>query len=93
MNHHDTLRATAAPARPHPSRSISSQLRSAFSAVAAAAMAAIKQGLRRSMDSHLTSEWEFYVNTQAILLAGPDFSENVDRINQRIRGDGPRERR
>jgi enoyl-CoA hydratase/carnithine racemase len=57
-----------------------------------AAMAAIKQGLRRSMDSHLTSEWEYYVNTQAILLAGPDFSENVDRINERIRGGGPKER-
>lgn len=54
-----------------------------------AAMAAVKQGLRRSMDNHLTSEWEFYVNTQAILLAGPDFSENVDRIKQRIRGQRP----
>lgn len=55
-----------------------------------AAMAAIKQGLRRSMDNHLTSEWEFYVNTQAILLAGPDFSENVDRINRLIRGKSPK---
>lgn len=59
----------------------------------AAAMAAIKQGLRRSLDGHLTSEWEFYANVQAILLAGPDFAENVDRINRQIRGDGPREPR
>lgn len=52
----------------------------------APAMAAIKQGLRRGLENSLAGEWEYYVNTQAILLAGPDFSANVDRINRQVRG-------
>lgn len=55
----------------------------------AAAMSAVKLGLRRSMDRQLTGEWDFYVDTQSTLLSGPDFAEAVDRIMQRIQGDRP----
>ena len=60
-----------------------------LAARSAPAMAAIKQGLRRGLESSLSGEWEHYVNTQAILLAGPDFSANVDRLDQRLRGFAP----
>jgi enoyl-CoA hydratase/carnithine racemase len=60
-----------------------------LAARSAPAMAAIKQGLRRGLENNLSGEWEYYVNAQAILLAGPDFSANVDRLHQQIRGVAP----
>lgn len=48
----------------------------------AAALAVIKQALRRSADSSLANEWEFYVQAQSGLLKGADFSSAVESIQQ-----------
>ena len=45
------------------------------------AMAAIKEGLRRGMESTLFAEWEVNAYAQATLLSSNDFKEAVSAIN------------
>jgi enoyl-CoA hydratase/carnithine racemase len=49
------------------------------------AMAAMKQALRRGLDSPLTSEWEYYVNVQAVLLSSDEVAANIAALQQRVR--------
>jgi enoyl-CoA hydratase/carnithine racemase len=51
----------------------------------AGAMAAIKQALRRGLDSPLALEWEYYVNAQAILLSSEETAANIAALQQRVR--------
>jgi enoyl-CoA hydratase/carnithine racemase len=44
------------------------------------ALAIAKQGLRRGLESSLSSEWEFNLQAQAMLISGPDFAEAVAAI-------------
>jgi enoyl-CoA hydratase/carnithine racemase len=48
-----------------------------------AALAMAKQGLRRGMEGTLAGEWEFNLQAQAMLIAGPDFAEAVDALEQK----------
>ncbi len=43
----------------------------------ARAYAVAKSGLRRAMESSLAAEWEFNLEAQTMLIAGPDFKEAV----------------
>jgi enoyl-CoA hydratase/carnithine racemase len=47
------------------------------------ALAMAKQGLRRGMEGTLAGEWEFNLQAQAMLIAGPDFAEAVDALEQK----------
>jgi enoyl-CoA hydratase/carnithine racemase len=51
----------------------------------AGAMAAMKQALRRGLDSPLASEWEYYVNAQAVLLSSDETAANIAALQQRVR--------
>ncbi len=50
------------------------------------ALSAIKQGLRRGLESQIAAEWEYCVNAQAILIGGADFTVKVDRLLAQVRG-------
>ena len=47
------------------------------------ALAAARQGLRRGMDGSLEGEWEFNLQAQALLFAGPDFGEALAAMNEK----------
>ena len=47
------------------------------------ALAAARQGLRRSMEGTLEGEWEFNLQAQAMLFAGRDFGEAVAAMNEK----------
>ena len=49
------------------------------------AYTAIKEGLRRGMESSLAAEWEHNVYTQALLLGTEDFKESVQALKEKRR--------
>ena len=49
----------------------------------ALAYGAVKEGLRRGMESTLAAEWEFNVYAQAMLLKTQDFAEGVRAFREK----------
>lgn len=49
------------------------------------ALAIVKQGLRRGLESSLGSEWEFNMQAQAMLVSGHDFAEAVSAMEAKRR--------